>query len=212
VGETLPGSPRKDWNALAAVIAALIGLLALCVSGYTAWLQRQQVRAEVWPYLQPGISPSQRQATLSNKGVGPATVRRAKVFVDGKPRHSWPEVFDALGLRDLRDTPVSTINGVVISPDESIQQVSLRDQDAFARFYAQYPRIQMALCYCSALDECWTYDEREQRVEARRQAVAVCPAVDADEFVDNRLLPTVAAARDPHAPAAGAEPPRQRVE
>lgn len=194
---------RRDWNAAAAVIAALIGLLALCVSGYTAWLQRQQVRAEVWPYLQTGISPSQRRMNLSNKGVGPAEVKRVKVFVDGKPRHSWPEVFDALGLHDLRNTPTSTISGVVISPDETIQQVNLAD-DAFARFYRAYPRIQLALCYCSALDECWVYDEREARAQARRHPVAACPAADADEFVDNRLQADPLAIP---APAAGAETP-----
>jgi len=32
-----------------AVIATLMGFLALCVSGYTAYMQRQQVRAAVWP-------------------------------------------------------------------------------------------------------------------------------------------------------------------
>ena len=65
---------RTESNAVAAVIAALIGLLALGVSGYTAMLQREQVRAEVWPYLQPGITIEQgSMATgLENKGVGPA--------------------------------------------------------------------------------------------------------------------------------------------
>ncbi len=192
---------RRDWNAAAAVIAALIGLLALAVSGYTAWLQRQQVRAEVWPYLQTGISPSQHRMNLSNKGVGPAEVRRVKVFVDGEARRDWPEVFDALGLHDLRNTPTSTIGGVVISPGETIQQVNLAE-GAFARFYQAYPRIQLELCYCSALDECWIYDERERRAEDRRRQVPACPAADADEFVDNRLNPAAAVPT----PAAGAEP------
>ena len=35
-----------------AVIATFVGFLALCVSGYTAYMQRQQVRAAVWPILQ----------------------------------------------------------------------------------------------------------------------------------------------------------------
>lgn len=206
------GHSRRDWNALAAVIAALIGLLALCVSGYTAWIQRQQVRAEVWPYLQTGISPSQHQMNLSNKGVGPATVKRVKLFIDGEPQHGWPEAFDALGLHDLRNTPASTINGIVISPDESIQQINLPDADAFARFYVQYPRIQLAICYCSALNECWVYDEREEPSETRRRPVADCPARDADEFNDNRLMTPAAISGNPRPPAAGAEPPRQRVE
>ena len=55
----MSGSPRgnetraRNWDALAAIIAALIGAFALVVSGYTAYLQRTQVRAQVWPYLMP---------------------------------------------------------------------------------------------------------------------------------------------------------------
>lgn len=182
-------SPRRDPNAIAAVIAALIGLLALSVSGYTAWLQRQQVRAEVWPYLQPGISPSHKVMSLENKGVGPALIRSVKLYVDRKPQRNWPQAFDALGLRDMRDQSPSTINGVVLAPGDVIQQMVFKDPDRFARFYAQYPRIEMLICYCSALDECWLYDERADDRGQRRLPVAQCPAPDAEEFIDNRLLP-----------------------
>ncbi len=37
------GASRYD-----AIVATLVGFLALCVSGYTAYMQRQQVRAIVW--------------------------------------------------------------------------------------------------------------------------------------------------------------------
>lgn len=54
-----------------AVIATLIGLLAVCVSAYTAYMQRQQVRA-VWPILEFGYSNHPDiHFTLANKGVGP---------------------------------------------------------------------------------------------------------------------------------------------
>jgi hypothetical protein len=35
-----------------AIIATLVGVCALCVSGYTAYMQRPQVRAAVWPILE----------------------------------------------------------------------------------------------------------------------------------------------------------------
>ena len=59
MNEAAPGTDvqtrrRRDWNGVSAVIAALIGLLALLVSGYTAVLQQQQVRAQVWPYIETG--------------------------------------------------------------------------------------------------------------------------------------------------------------
>jgi hypothetical protein len=179
---------------MAALIAALIGLLALFISGYTAMLQRQQVRAAVWPYPQPGISPSQRELTLTNKGVGPAMIRGVQVYVDGQPQRDWTSVFTALGLQDLANTPYSTINGVVLAAGDEVRQLAFHDADAFTRFYAQYPRMQLRLCYCSALDECWDYDERTADRGRDRRRVAECPAPRADAFVDNRLALDVEAA------------------
>ena len=41
-GEAVPAAAERRirWDALAAVIAALVGLLALIVAGYTAYIQR----------------------------------------------------------------------------------------------------------------------------------------------------------------------------
>jgi hypothetical protein len=186
-------APRRDWNAAAAVIASFIGLLALLVSGYTASLQRQQVRAQVWPYLETGISPSQRVATLVNKGIGPASIRSVQVYVDGSVRSSWPQVFDALGLSRLRMTPTSTINGVVVSASERVQQVGFAEAADFEAFYREYPRIDQRICYCSALDECWVLDERVSGAEARA-SVDVCSIDAAKEFIDNKILEPAAVA------------------
>lgn len=182
---------RTESNAVAAVIAALIGLLALGVSGYTAMLQREQVRAEVWPYLQPGITIEQGSMAISleNKGVGPALVGGLRVYVDGQPQRKWPDVFDALGLSDLRDTPASTVNGTVIARMETIQQVGLSDAADFQRLLDEYPRMALVLCYCSTLGDCWLLDERERRPEYRRGQVDTCPARGPDEFIDNALVP-----------------------
>jgi hypothetical protein len=193
-GTPEPAPPRRDWNAVAAIIAALIGLLALAVSGYTAVLQRQQVRAEVWPYLQTGISPSQRTLSLENKGVGPGMIRGVEIYVDGQVRRDWPGVFAALGLPDLANTPYSTINGVVLAAGDRVQQLAFKDPDDFMRFYAQYPRIQMRLCYCSALQECWLFDERQPDRGRERPLIDRCPTPGPDEFVDNRLALDVEAA------------------
>ena len=183
---------RTESNAVAAVIAALIGLLALGVSGYTAMLQREQVRAEVWPYLQPGITIEQGSMAISlqNKGVGPALVGGLRVYVDGQPQRKWPDVFDALGLSDLRGTPASTINGTVIARMETIQQVGLDVAADFQRLLGEYPRMALVLCYCSTLGDCWLLDERERRPEYRRGRVDACPARGPDEFIDNALVPT----------------------
>ena len=65
------GASRYD-----AIVATFVGFLALCVSGYTAYMQRQQVRAAVWPILQFDSSNAPDiHFTLANKGVGPALIR-----------------------------------------------------------------------------------------------------------------------------------------
>ena len=58
------------------MIATLVGVCALSVAGYTAYVQRQQVRASVWPILEfEGSNTPDIHFTLSNKGVGPAIIR-----------------------------------------------------------------------------------------------------------------------------------------
>jgi hypothetical protein len=75
------GASRYD-----AVIATLIGLLAVCVAAYTAYMQRQQVRAAVWPILEFSTSNAPDiHFTLANKGVGPAVIRHVIVKVDDQP-------------------------------------------------------------------------------------------------------------------------------
>src|ERR1700761_8348879 len=74
------------------VIATLIGLLAIAVSAYTAYIQRQQVRAQVWPVLEFSTSNQpQLMINLANKGVGPAIVRHVIITVDDKPVKDWQE-------------------------------------------------------------------------------------------------------------------------
>lgn len=203
-----PGK-RTEWDAVAAVIAALIGLLALGVSGYTAVLQREQVRAEVWPYLQPAVVIEQGQLAISieNKGVGPALVGGLRIYVDGQPQRRWPDVLDALGLSDLRDTRASTVNGVVIAQGETVQQLGFDTPADFQQLLDQYPRIQRVLCYCSTLGDCWLLDERERRPAHRRTSVAACPGRGPDEFLDNEVPP----ARQDVDPASAPAAPDPRV-
>ncbi len=176
---------RRDWDGVAAVIAAFVGLLALCVSGYTAYLQRQQVRAQVWPYLEPGMSGSKREVILFNKGVGPAIIRSVKILVDGKPQRNWSTVFAALGISYDHHIPYSTINGVVISANDRIEQLVFPTTDDFNLYAHQVSRVDLKLCYCSSLGECWTYDGSAKLPGDIYQPVAKCPARGADEFLDN---------------------------
>jgi hypothetical protein len=176
---------RRDWDGVAAVIAAFVGLLALCVSGYTAWLQREQVRAQVWPYLETSVSGSKYKIMLANKGVGPAMIRSVHMYVDGKPQHSWSDTLKALGLKFGHPVPYSTISGTVLSAGDHIDQLVLRDADEFNTFAKVASRAEMEICYCSTMNECWIRDDRESDPNKVVRETAQCPAHDPTEFRDN---------------------------
>jgi len=78
------------------IIATFIALLAVCVAGYTAYMQRQQVRAAVWPILEFDSSNGPIRFTLANKGVGPAIIKHVIVKVDDQPVKNWAEVLEKI--------------------------------------------------------------------------------------------------------------------
>jgi hypothetical protein len=171
----------RNWDALAAVIASLIGAFALVVSAYTAYLQRTQVRAQVWPYLMLASYDSENSVKLLNKGVGPAIVRSVRVTVDRKPRRTWREVTTALGFERI-PLRTSTISDNVISGGEVVPMLVFNDADTYHRFRTQSRgRSAVEICYCSTLDECWMYAADDPTAEAIQKPVDSCPALPVAE-------------------------------
>ena len=87
----------RTANRYETFIATFIALLAVSVAGYTAYMQRQQVRAAVWPILEFDTSNGPDiHFTVANKGVGPAIIRHVIVRVDAQPVKNWNEALDKL--------------------------------------------------------------------------------------------------------------------
>jgi hypothetical protein len=173
---------RRHWDALAAILAALIGFLALLVSGYTAFVQRQQVRAQVWPYLILTNYDTDRSLYVFNKGVGPAILHSARIRVDGKPQPDWEHVLDALGVPKPRKHYISTIHIVVLSPGDRTAIINFDDEAAYRAFRdAALERMKTELCYCSSLGDCWLYGDTIFGNAPNLQPVAECPALPEGE-------------------------------
>lgn len=183
-------SPQQDtverraikWDAIAAIIASLVGLLALIVAGYTAYIQRytadierQQVRAQVWPYLGWAFSPAFSQYIWMNQGVGPAVVKSVQVLVDGKPQQNWKMVQHALRISSLQYHQ-SSLNGTVVSPGQTVQWLKFPEKDGFENFRraADRANLEFKVCYCSTLGECWMNDSAKKNP---RVSVGQCPAL-----------------------------------
>ena len=182
--------PRREirYDAAAAVIAALVGMLALLVAGYTAYIQRQQVRAQVWPWLVAGNNDNERSIEILNKGVGPAIVRSAQVFVDGKPQPDWQHVLKALGTVP-HSYSQSTLNPNVLTPGEKVPAIQFADEDEYRRFKsAALLRLTLVnICYCSTLDECWMYSDKHA-VGYKSLAQLVRPIDRCPKLPDNAIF------------------------
>ena len=179
------------WDALAAVIASLVGLLALAVAGYTAYIQRQQVRAQVWPYLIIGNDDLTQSLTVQNKGVGPAIVRSVQVWVDGKPQTDWIHVVAVLQMSPHQFNQ-TTVSRDVLSAGEQLQAIHFPDKALWKRFHdSAYGRIAMNVCFCSTLDECWISGNRNlvgpatMPLQLRVQQVAQCPRLPSNAVFNN---------------------------
>jgi hypothetical protein len=157
-----PRASRYD-----AVIATLVGLCALCVSAYTAHVQRQQVRAAVWPILEFDSSNAPIHFTLANKGVGPAIIRHVIVRVDGQPVRNWKEALEKILGPGEHLFSESDMSFHVFAAGESRTVFTPRDPEnnplnydksnpLWVKMNKERLRVSAEICYCSTLDECWT--------------------------------------------------------
>ena len=173
------------------VIATLVGVLALAVSGYTAYMQRQQVRAAVWPILEYQSSNlPDIHLTVANKGVGPAIVRNVIVRVDGKPVKNWAEALEKL-VGPGHHFNESDINGHVFAAGESmIVFTPVDDNQKPFTFDNTDPlrvvlnkgrfRISLEICYGSTLGESWTL--RSDANTSSTVETRTCPGTSAATF------------------------------
>ncbi len=201
---TEPSTPSETaerravrWDAIAAIIASFIGFLALLVAGYTAYVQRytadlqaEQIRAQVWPFLIAGNDDDSRSVVVFNKGVGPSIVREAQILVDGQPQPDWDRVLDALHVAKPREAYKTSLNPGVFSPGERVPIIKFDQADAYIRFKkAAVGHVTMKVCYCSALNQCWLYVDTHvvglKNGMPRTDSVRQCPQLPPREIFFN---------------------------
>src|SRR5262249_27584650 len=157
----------RGANRYETIVATFIALLAVCVAGYTAYMQRQQVRAAVWPILEFDSSNGPDiHFTVSNKGVGPAIIRHVVVKLDGEPVKNWNELLDKLTGPVKHRFSESDITGHVFAAGESMTVFTPHDPEGNAltdrsnalwvELNKDRGRISVEICYSSTLGECWT--------------------------------------------------------
>ncbi len=150
-----------------AIIATLIGLLAVSVAAYTAYMQRQQVRAAVWPILEFDSGNGPIHFTLANKGVGPAIIKHVILKVDDQPVKNWAEVLEKILGPGYHPGEESDMSGHVFAAGESRSVFTPHDPEnnplnfdksnpLWVKMNKERLRVSVEICYCSTLGECWT--------------------------------------------------------
>jgi hypothetical protein len=160
-------NPTRSASRYETFIATFVALLAVSVAGYTAYMQRQQVRAAVWPILEFDSSNGPIQFTLANKGVGPAIIKHVIVRVDDKPVKNWAEVLEKILGPGYHPGAESDMSGRVFAAGESMNVFTPHDDNQnpvafdksnpiWEKLNAGRKRVTVEICYSSTLGECWT--------------------------------------------------------
>ena len=173
----------KSASRIDAVVATLVGVLALAVSAYTAYIQRQQVRAQVYPILELGTGNDPvLNVTLANKGVGPALIKHAVVRFDGQPVRTWDELMTRMAGPGEYAIWQSSFATRPLSPGEELHVFELREKGRAAEIFnrARF-RIGVEICYCSTLGDCWTF-VKEPTGSPSTDETRRCPAPSAITF------------------------------
>lgn len=188
----MPKELRARVTRYETVIATLVGISALFVSGYTAYVQRQQVRATVWPILEYNTSNEPMiRFTLENKGVGPAIIRHVLVTVDGQPVRNWNEALEKMLGPGGHKFSESTMKGHVLSAGESMNILIPHDDEGkplsfekssplWAELNKDRARVAVEICYCSTLGECWTLRSNAQ--DSSTTETSRCPGESGTSF------------------------------
>jgi hypothetical protein len=184
------GKRRRDWDALAAVIASFIGLLALAVSAYTAYVQRQQLRAQVWPRLEISYSNNDQELAwhVLNQGTGPARVIAMRVVVGGTLVTTWGGAKEAAGYVDGDRTTMSSINQSVLPAGKDVAMFRAGDDPQSRTRFGELlsggkHALGVTICYCSVLDDCWvTTDQARPPIDP--SPPDSCPIKPGEQFKD----------------------------
>ncbi|MEO0467056.1 MAG: hypothetical protein AAF216_10990 [Pseudomonadota bacterium] len=181
-------------------IPAIVGIVIACFALYAALNEadsvRKQQEAAVWPHLQVDRSNMSTDTdvgltvTVRNRGIGPARVRSARMFLDGEEVLSWSALFSKLhpeteGFFPRTD---SYVGQSVLSPQQDVVVIDLqtsiyRDFDlsemdhvtseeelkqliVSLRGAFNEDSLEFRLCYCSFFNDCWQVNNVQRDPES----------------------------------------------
>jgi hypothetical protein len=151
-----------------------IAIGALVISALTAVTLAYQTRvignefaAAVWPYLNINVTYDTNGETfqIENDGLGPALIRSAQLWVDGRKVPGWAQYISALGA-DPKLHPFFR-KGTHMTMSSVDAAMTVRAGDVKTVFLLRFPTtppmpsvlahaLGLDLCYCSLNGSCFT--------------------------------------------------------
>lgn len=171
------------FESVVAICALLISAITGAAIIYQTRIIQSQYAATIWPYLSVDtniINPRHVEVIVTNDGLGPALIRSAQLFVDGRHVPSW-ENFTSLLSRDVprgsATVGSSTINAsTTIRPGDTHHLITVQLGPKASPEVLRRHRIALRFCYCSLNDACWTLHAMPGTVTGEYpQRVASCP-------------------------------------
>lgn len=169
---------RRRWSpGWVEMSVALAALMVSAVSLYIAHRQtdvmNRQLAASIWPAMQYSSSnvrngESVIAMTVENGGIGPARIERFRLSHEGREIPNLTEfIADCCAPEG---TPVRTVTsfveGRIIPAGDRIDFLTLPlDEQApeiFHRFDRIRGEIDLEICYCSVLEDCWTMSRADR--------------------------------------------------
>ena len=180
-----PRHPTIGWmEYVIGGTAVLISAISLQVAVSSNTTQERLLAASTWPYVQYGtgnrLDDGANSITLNlhNAGVGPARIRSVQVFYDGVARAGAGALLKACceAQGEVRMVVTSDPQRVITAGEEItfMRYDQATANPALWDLLNQRRRdFRVVACYCSVLDDCWTYDSALVEPTPIKQ----CPAI-----------------------------------
>ncbi len=150
---------RKFGEYAVAATAFFVSVCSLFIYIYQSKLMAEQQQVTVWPHVQWGQSNLDGYRMIaSNKGVGPALVRKVDMQFNGKSVASSNDLVAAvMGAEANVYVEDWVLLGSVLSPGEKVAFLAIPDKVQGKAFEARLEKGKLVLniTYCSIYGRCW---------------------------------------------------------
>jgi hypothetical protein len=186
------------FDTVIAICALLTSTVAAGAMVYQTRVIGDQFSATVWPYLslEEDNDPHNLSLKIVNDGAGPALVRSAQLFVDGKVAESWSDFLIPVftegvpkhgGRRMIGTAQISSLGSAeAIRAGDSKSLIMLRSMPETVIAAVQRHRVALRVCYCSVNDRCWQLEESLSKYDPQTpQSVRGCAtggSINAEQF------------------------------